>query len=334
MSDHDLSLLFHQVDTDQGGEIEIEEFTNWLSEDGDVAVDMSRNRANSPKNISTVHPHRQAWNGTQKNQHSYRHNQQGWTRSEDREEPLAERHAVLLQQVSALIQQNAHYQTTANAEYKEGVLHRKSRHSPTNLIKHKRLASSLKTLTARQSRQITAALDHIGIMSRAGANDLYTMFKKYRHASSTALIDHYGFSLSLRKVYNVHHPVTSFGTLEIDTIDSLWSLLDAKKAGKINIVEFQQWMEQRLQDRVVQPLPNDQPVRNINTSEQPSKMQGYLAQHKTPSKSLAATNMNRRPNWGLSSGKGDVVHIWWAAWTCCTLIVYVVSNLFFQIAVF
>ena len=107
-------------------------------------------------------------------------------------------------------------------------LHRKSQYSPTNLIRHQRLPSSLEHITARQSRRLAAALGHIGFMSRSGAEYLFHMLEKC--SNQHHLVDHYGFTTTLRTVYKKMHSTAMFGHLNSQTIDAVWSLLDTKKS--------------------------------------------------------------------------------------------------------
>jgi Ca2+-binding EF-hand superfamily protein len=320
LSDHDLNTLFHQIDIDNGGEIEIDEFIRWLKKPGDKVIDRSG------ENIrKTNEKKRQQHSAGMVNQPHENVNQQLDLPHEQRllpppkwdyyspppplppppahdflAAPISPRsppmalkvgghHALLLQNVDNMLNE-------INLYEKKGVTFRKSRQSPTNLIKHKRPPSSLVNMTPRQERRLAAALDHMGVFSRSGAEDLFQMLNKY--ANSRDLIDHYGFSLSLRSNFNKQHAKTSTATLKNRTIDSLWFLLDSKRSGKINVVEFQQWMWNRLQKNITYGTESSHvKIKKKSQSKKKNSIQQMYEEQRNVRAASPSKHLNRRPNW-------------------------------------
>ena len=130
--------------------------------------------------------------------------------------------------------------------------------SPTYRCPPSSLAPSfLSDINSRQSRRIAACFGHLGLLSLRGAEDLSK--ELYRHAADSQSIRHYGFQTAIRNIYKGY-------IIKNSRIDTLWSLLDSNRTGKIFIPDLCQWLLNKLSNPVA-PLKSPERIANTSTSE-------------------------------------------------------------------
>ena len=139
----------------------------------------------------------------------------------------------------------------------------------------------------------------MGILSRAGTTDLS---RELNHHGKMGNVSHYEFQRSIRRVYDMHHPSTGKMHLDKQTIDSLWSLLDWDKTGKICIEELVDWMLETLtptQPKTHSPkeINNDPQQQQQQQQQQHPHQKGrrviWKREFASPNKNDAATMMSK-----------------------------------------
>ena len=155
----------------------------------------------------------------------------------------------------------------------------------------------------KQARRVVAGLDHIGMLSKTALHDIEHTLKRNGRG---IYVDHYGFGVSIRKAYNLHHPSTSQLHLEESTIEALWALLDHNRRGKIIIDEFVALVRSRLETPGHPAQFSRSPEKYVSKNRRRSvvgvnKMSVASTEHLKLSPIARA--VNRRAKWWLSGSQ-------------------------------